>query len=183
MDLFQGTRLLFQSFLNTVFKIAAASTVSSVTWQIWASFDGSFPCTGAVDPQTLAVSTTHNFMGICVPPSAISAEMLSPSAFHVADTEAIPYLWWPCSNPSPVMPHVITSCLQLWKSILCLMWATDLWQYLDVSCFPFFSSYSLHLSFLFMTAGQWASVFTKHLLLLKHFWAFFLSDFGEVMLR
>lgn len=74
MDLFQGTQLLSVSFFNTMSKIAAAPTVSSGTWDSGASFDGSFPWTGA-DPQTLAVNATHNFVGIfCTPLSHLFAE-------------------------------------------------------------------------------------------------------------
>lgn len=40
------------------------------------------------------------------PPSAIS--LLSLSAFHGADIAAISYLCWPCSNPFPIIPGMIT---------------------------------------------------------------------------
>lgn len=107
--------------------------------------------------QTLAVSPTHNFVGIFCTPSAIS--LLSPGAFHVVGIEASPYLGWPCSHPSPIMPCVITPAPWAFGNQYCInVWvSTDLWQCLGVSCFPFVSGYSLHVSFLFVTPGCWAS--------------------------
>lgn len=87
-----------------------------------------------------------------VPPSAIS--LLSPAAFHVVDTEANPYLWWPFSNPFPIVPCVIAPATWGFGNPYCsYVWVSHRFMAVPWCLLFCICSHSLHPSFLLWLLG------------------------------